>query len=169
MKYVMRFLAAALLMAGLPLVISAATIILVRHAEIGGAMSAETLLSAAGMERAQVLARMLKDSWIRRIYVTELRRTQQTAEPTATALHLTPTVIAQKDTEALLAALRGLGEDETVLLVGHSTTVPVIVKGLGAGEAPAISEAEYDRLTVLTTYAGGKAHAVILRYGAAAH
>jgi broad specificity phosphatase PhoE len=160
-----KVLLAAIFWSCLPASLPAATIILVRHAERSSAMSADALLSPVGTERAQLLARMLKDSGVQRIYVTEVRRTQQTAEPIAATLHLTPVVIAQSDTEALISQLRGLGENETVLVVGHTNTIPLIAERLGAGPVAAMPDSEYDRLTVLYVLPGGKAHAVTLRYG----
>ena len=155
----------AMFAAWLPSLLSAATIILVRHAERSSAMSADSLLSPAGEERARQLAQVLKDTGIQRIYVTEVRRTQQTAEPIAARLHLTPVIIAQKDIDKLVSQLESLGENETVLVVGHSNTVPLIIERLGAGKASPMGEAEYDRLTVLFTPTGGKARVVTLRYG----
>ena len=152
--------------AGLPRVASAATIILVRHAERISAMSADSLLSPAGEERAQQLSAVLKDAQIQRIYVTEVRRTQQTAAPIAERLHLTPIVIAKNNMDALVSQLQKSGADETVLVVGHTDTVPLIIKRLGAGSAPAIRDDEYDRLTVVFLTNGGKAQVVTLRYGA---
>ena len=128
-------------------------------------MSADALLSPAGEERAKLLAQLLKDAGIRRIFVTEVRRTQQAAAPIAAKLHLTPVVIAQKDTDALLSELRALSEDETVLVVGHANTVPLIIERLGAGSVPAMPDTEYDRLTVLFTASRDKPHVVTLRYG----
>lgn len=161
-----KLLLGAALLCWLPSALAAATIILVRHAERSAAMSSDAPLSPAGEARARLLAQMLRDSGIRRIYVTEVRRTQQTAEPVAAMLHLTPVVIAQKDTDALVSQLGKLGEDETVLVVGHTDTVPAIVERMGGGTAPAMADSEYDRLTVLVTRPNGKAQAVILRYGA---
>ncbi len=151
--------------AWLPSVLSAATIILVRHAERTSGMSADANLSPAGEKRAQELSQMLKDAKIQHIYVTEVRRTQQTAAPTAARLHLKPIVIPQKDTGALVGELRGLGQDETVLVVGHTDTLPGIIERLGGGQTPAFRDSEYDRLTVLVTGRGDKAQVVILRYG----
>ena len=165
----MKMWIAAVLLAWLPSVVSAATIIVVRHAEFNGAMSADPSLNAAGKQRAELLARMLADAGIRRIYVATLRRTQETAAPLAEKLHLTPVVIAQDDTNGLLKQLRSLAEGETVLVVGRASTVPLIVKGLGAGDAPAMSDAEFDRMTVITTSPGGHAQALLLRFGAISH
>lgn len=160
-----KLLAVVLLAACLSPAAPAATIILVRHAERSSAMSADAPLSAAGEERARQLSHLLKDANIRRIYVTEVRRTQQTAEPLAARLHLKPIVIAQKNVNELIDRLRELSEDETVLVVGHATTVPLIVERLGGGSAPPMADTEYDRLTVLFHPRSGKGSVLILRYG----
>ena len=165
-RHLYKPLLAAILLTWLTSALPAATIILVRHADRAAAMSADALLSPAGEERATLLAQVLKDSAIGRIYVTEVRRTQQTAAPIAARLHLTPIVIPQSDTDALIGQLRKLGENETALVVGHANTVPLIVERLGAGPVPAMPDSEYDRLTVVFIPAGGKPHALTLRYGA---
>lgn len=146
--------------------LTAATIILVRHAERSSAMSSDVPLSAAGEERAKALAQMLRDAGIEHIFVTQLRRTQQTAAPLAAQLHLKPVVIAEQDTDALLRRLRALGENETALVVGHSETVPLIVEQLSGEKMAPMGDGEYDRLIVLVT---GKSQAAVvrLRYGKA--
>ena len=156
-------------MASLPSCASAATILLIRHAERNPGMSPDVLLNAAGEQRAKDLVDVLKDANIKRIYVTEVRRTQQTAEPLAAQLHLKPEVIAAKDVDVLVSRLRSLGEDETVLVVGHANTAPQVVEKLGGGSVPVLGENEYDRLTVVYTGAGGKARVLTLRYGKPAH
>jgi broad specificity phosphatase PhoE len=163
-----KTLPAILFAAALPSVVSAATVILVRHAERRSAMSADALLSSAGQERARQLSQMLKDAKVQRIYVTEVRRTQQTAEPIAARLHLKPIVIAQKDTDALVRQLRETGDDEVVLIVGHADTVPLIISRLGGAPVAPIRDNEYDRLTVLFTKTGGKTQVLTLRYGTVA-
>lgn len=160
-----RALLAAVLFWFVP-ALPAATIILVRHAERSSAMSSDAPLSAAGEERAKALAQMLRDAGVEHIFVTEVQRTQQTAAPLAARLHLKPVVIAQKDTDALLARLRALEDDETALVVGHTNTAPLIVEQLGGGKIAPIADSEYDRLIVLVT-GEGKAKVVTLRYGKA--
>jgi broad specificity phosphatase PhoE len=154
-----------LLLAGLSPVAPAATIILVRHAEKNAGMTPDVLLNPSGEERARELARALKDAKIGAIFTTEVRRTQQTAEPTATEFHLQPIVIPAKDIDALVSRLQALPADETALVVGHSNTVPMLVERLG-GAAPAMSDAEYDRLVVVVTSKQGKPVILTLRYGA---
>jgi broad specificity phosphatase PhoE len=160
----------ALFCGWLPPSISAATIIVVRHAERVSTMSsADALLTPAGEERARQLGEVLKDANIQRIYVTDLRRTQQTAEPIAARLHLTPIVIAKNEIDALVGQLRKAGDNETVLVVGHSDTVPQIVERLGGRSVPALREDEYDRMILVSLAAHGEAQVVTLRYGNVSH
>ena len=158
-------LLAIVLCLGLTPLGSAATIILVRHAERANMMSPDALLSRAGEERARQLADVLRDAKIRRIFVTDVRRTQQTAEPIAEQLHVTPIIIPKADIEGLLSQLRKIQDDETVLVVGHADTVPMLVERLGGGTVPAIEDDEYDRMMVVFLEGGGKARTVTLRYG----
>ena len=72
--------------------------------------------------------------WFRRdppnvIYVSSTKRAQQTAAPLAQRLQLTPKIYDPRDTPGLLASV--IKEPGTVLVVGHSNTVPDIVAGLG--------------------------------------
>lgn len=160
-----RYALTVLLLAGLSPLAQAATIILVRHADRNGGMAPDVSLSRSGEVRARELARVLKDSKIGAIFTTEVRRTQQTAEPVATEFHLQRIVIPAKDTEALVSRLQALPDDETVLVVGHSNTIPLLVERLG-GAVPAMSDTEYDRLLVVVTGKSGKPVILTLRYGA---
>lgn len=68
------------------------------------------------------------------IYVTDTKRARQTAAPLARRLGVTPRIYDPADNPRLIAAV--LNEAGTVLIVGHSNTVPAIVEGLG-GPRPA--------------------------------
>jgi phosphohistidine phosphatase SixA len=131
------------------------TVFMVRHAERadteGGAaptMGTDPTLSAAGHARAAQLATLLKDADVRAIFVTEYKRTQETAAPLAKALGITPTIIPAKDTPALIEKLKAA--PGRALVVGHSNSVPDVIKGMGVPAAPAIADAEYDNLFILT-------------------
>src|SRR5437667_11564086 len=80
-------------------------VVIVRHAEKAANGGNDPDLSSAGHARAEALARILKDSGITAIFSTEFKRTEETAAPTATATHVTPTVVAAKATAALVARL----------------------------------------------------------------
>lgn len=149
----------ALVLAGLmvPTVAAAQTVILVRHAEradggapaTGAAMQGnpDPELSAAGKARAQTLAAMLKDAGITSIYVTQYIRTRDTAKPLADALGLTPEVVNSREMDALVAKIKAQKSGH-VLVVGHSNSVPAIIKALG-GPDVTIADDEYDNLFIL--------------------
>ena len=125
-------------------------IFLVRHAEragISGAAASDTRLSAAGRARAQALANTLRNATITAIYTTEYRRTQETAAPLANSLGIQPEVVFADDTSTLIAkisARRG-----NVLVVGHSNTLPQIIRALGILSRITIAESEYDNLFLI--------------------
>jgi phosphohistidine phosphatase SixA len=139
----------------LPLAASAQQLVfVVRHAERADAgaaqmqVPADPPLSTAGEARAAKLAAMLADAGIRAIYVTEFRRTQDTAKPLATKLGLETRPYSAKGTDELIRELRSEHAQDIVLVVGHSNTVPAIIKALGGPEVT-IADSEYDNLFVI--------------------
>jgi broad specificity phosphatase PhoE len=143
---------------------SAQSVILVRHAERAGGMSADVGISGAGQCRAQVLANMLADAGVKRIYVTEVGRTQQTAEPLARKLDIVPQVIPAKDIGALVTKLRNGEPRGVALVVGHANTLPEIIERLGGGTIAAIADNAYDWMFVVTLIGPKQASVVRLRY-----
>lgn len=90
-------------------------------------------LTAEGVKYAAAV-----DDWFLRdppnaIYVSSTKRAQQTAAPLAARLKVTPIIYDPRDTPGLIASVSV--ETGTVLIVGHSNTVPDIVEKLG-GERP---------------------------------
>jgi 2,3-bisphosphoglycerate-dependent phosphoglycerate mutase len=146
-------------------VLAQSTIFVVRHAEradagMAAVSGADPDLSDLGRARAESLAAMLKDARITHIFVTEFKRTRQTAEPLATRLRLVPTVMSSKSTPGV--AERVKSTPGNVLVVGHSNTVPDILKALGVEEAVVLADSEYDNLFVVTS--GASPSLVRLRY-----
>jgi phosphohistidine phosphatase SixA len=126
-------------------------IILVRHAErVQSAMNDDAPLTDAGRARAERLATLLAKADVKAIFVTRFRRTQETAKPVAAALGLTP--IEESDTDQLIAKLRAHGT-ETVLVVGHSDTVPDVIKAFG-GPPVTIADDAFDDVFVLAPATG---------------
>jgi phosphohistidine phosphatase SixA len=131
------------------------TVFVVRHAEradtaagAAPAMAADPALSDAGRARAESLAAALKDAKVVAIFATEFKRTQATAAPLAKALGLQVTTISSKEPAKLIEAVKTAGG--SVLVVGHSNTVPAIVKDLGVAAPITVGDAEYDNLFVVT-------------------
>jgi broad specificity phosphatase PhoE len=146
-------------------------VFVVRHAErassaapaAGSAMMADDPpLSAAGEQRAARLAAMLAAADIGHIFTSEYRRTKQTADPIAKQLGITPVSIAAKDPDALIARVRGV--EGNALIVGHSNTVPDLLKKLGVAEPVAIGDNDYDNLFVVFRIDAGKATLVRLTF-----
>jgi len=142
------------------------TIIIVRHAEkqSDSADLKDPPLSPTGQARAERLSRMLNDADIKAIMVTPFARTRQTAEPLAKQAGITPMAIAADDVAAVTSRIRDQHAGQTVLVVGHSNTVPAIVAALSAQSVPAIAETEFDHLYIVTKGDWG-ARVLHLRYG----
>jgi broad specificity phosphatase PhoE len=148
-----------------------ALVVIVRHAEKATAPKDDPPLSAAGAERARALANALAHAGVTAVVTTQLKRTQETAQPIVDALELTPEVVAVGDEPvathaANVAAAVRRHSKGVVLVVGHSNTVPDIIAALGGPRIPEICESQYANLFVL---APGPAQARLVRgaYGAA--
>ena len=139
------------------------TIFLVRHAEradtAAGISMTDPSLSDAGRLRAGSLERMLRDAGISAIFVTEFKRTQETAAPLAKTAGVTPTVITSKEVPALVAKLKQ--HAGRALVVGHSNSVPEIIKALGVTTPVTIADTEFDNLFIVNPDTG---HLIQLRY-----
>jgi broad specificity phosphatase PhoE len=149
-----------LLFVFVPIVSAQPVVVIVRHAEKAGNGGNDPDLSSEGRVRAGALARILKDSGITAIFTTEFKRTQETAAPTATSIHVTPTVVAAKDTTALVTKLHQLNGN--ALVVAHGDTIPNIVKALGIDISINIPDADYSELLIVTL--GDKPQLFRLRY-----
>lgn len=138
------------------------TIIFVRHAERadGGAgvnmmttTPADPPLSAVGEARANKLAAMLADAGIKAIFATEFKRAQDTGKPLAAKLGLAVQTVPAKDPAALVARLKGEHPNDVVLVIGHSNTLPDLIKAFG-GRTITMRDDEYDAMYVLAPATG---------------
>jgi phosphohistidine phosphatase SixA len=148
-----------------------ALIVIVRHADRASEPADNPPLTAAGTQRAQDLAKVLRDVKFTGIITTALVRTRDTAKPTATALGLTPEVLTVNlgDRDAHIKAVDGAVRRHaggSVLVVNHSNSIAAIIAALGGPRMPNICETVYDHLFMLVQTAG-KIQLVNLRYGAA--
>jgi broad specificity phosphatase PhoE len=146
------------------------TIVLVRHAEKQIGAIDDAPLTPQGEQRALRLAQMLGDAdafgRVQRIYVTDTRRSQQTAAGLAQRLNLKPVLVEPKASSGDLAR-RVLRENRggRALVVGHSNTVPELVAKLsGADQVPSMGDEEFDTLYVVTVPTIGRASVLRLKY-----
>lgn len=103
-------------------------VFLVRHAQKAGP---DGPLSSRGMEMAARLEDLALLKGVTRIYVTEKARTRQTAQPLARRLGIAPVVIPSFQWALQVEALCSQPSESMVLVVGHSSTIPGILKRLG--------------------------------------
>ena len=141
----------------------------VRHAERADAGSpdakmttADPPLSAVGRARAERLAAMLRSAKIKQVFTTELVRTRQTAAPTAAEAHVEPIVVPSKDLDDLVGRITKT--KGPTLVVGHSNTVPDILKKLGVSESVHVGNQDFDDLFIVVRGAADAVTLVRLKY-----
>ncbi len=142
-------------------------VILVRHAELQGAAMApakDLALSEAGEARAKRLAGILKDAGVGAIYVTDFVRTLKTAEPLSRELNRELTVLPKGDPQELVERLRKNHGGQTVVLVGHTDTLPGLLKARGHPADIKIEAQDYGNIFVVTPKSDGIPRFVRLRY-----
>jgi 2,3-bisphosphoglycerate-dependent phosphoglycerate mutase len=143
------------------------TVVLVRHAEkeTTDPNDNDPPLRGVGVARAKELSWLLQDAGIDQIFISERRRTQETAAPLAERLELKPEAIKRADTSTLPARIRNEFCGQEILIVGHSDTVPELIKALGIEKAPEIADDQYDFLFILRWSKHDKSTLLTLRYG----
>ncbi len=150
---------------------AATTVIVVRHAEKATDGGNDPHLSDAGKVRAERLAAALRDARIDAIFVTQFKRTRETAEPSAAAFKapIAEVSVDSKDiagyVSRLVKEIRDKHAGGTVLVVSHSNTVPQIVEALTGVKVADIKDDEYGRLYIVTIPASGHSSVVAAQYG----
>jgi broad specificity phosphatase PhoE len=146
---------------------AAQTVILVRHAELQGSAMAQPkdmALSEIGKARADRLAGILKEADVGAIYVTDYVRTIKTAEPLARDLNKDVTVVPKGDPRDLVDRIRKGNGGQTVLLVGHTDTLPGLLKALGHPAEVKIEKDDYGSIFVVVPSIDSTPALLRLRY-----
>ncbi len=139
------------------------TFILVRHAEKD--YGRDPILIDIGVERAERLKEVLKNTDLDAVYSTDTRRTQQTAAPTATEKKLPVISYDPAALQDFAYNLKRLYKGKTVLIVGHSNTTPAMANYLTESDAyPRFSELDYTNLYIVTLPRIGKPRVLKLRF-----
>lgn len=152
------------------------TVVLVRHAEKAEEPRDDPPLTEAGRARARELARVLAGSGVKAVFTSHLLRTRQTAEPLAAQLGLavTPLTLRLKPSnprevtkESIEEIVRNVERHAggAVLVVGHTNSIPEVIRMLGGDTVPTIDEKKFDDLFVLTVYGRRKSRVVRMKYG----
>lgn len=122
------------------------TIYVMRHLERDPGQDPD--LNAVGAANAERLASWFARNPPKAIYVSQFRRSQQTAAPLAKKLKLSPVGYQARAPEAIYDGVRA--SKGPVLIVAHNNTVPVIVEALGGPKAAGdLEETDYGRIWIL--------------------
>lgn len=122
---------------------SPGTVIVVRHMEKAPGGGDDPTLSDIGAARAERVATVLAATGVDAVYATQYRRTVETATPLAQRLSLPLHIYDAGVTADLIRLLDDRHRAETVVVVGHSNTVPDIVQALSGEDVGPIGEDRY--------------------------
>jgi broad specificity phosphatase PhoE len=134
-------------------------IYVVRHGEKAPA-GKDPELSEQGKARAQNIATTLHRVGITNIFSSTTARTQQTAQPLAQRSSLVVQTYDPSAPKALAEKVKAL--NGVVLVVGHSNTVPDLVRLFGGAPGSDIADNEYDRMYQLIVGPNGAVTTVLL-------
>lgn len=122
---------------------TANTLYFVRHAEKQN-VGADPELTSCGQARAEALAGYFANADISAVYATAYQRAQQTGGPVARQHQSKIYLYDARDPSALITQLRAA--EQSVLVVGHSNTIPQLVTLLSGIEIAPLSEQDYSML-----------------------
>jgi len=135
------------------------TFILVRHAEKATDDAKDPNLSEVGLMRAQSLAKLLAATTVDAVYSTPYKRTRNTVAPAATAKGFD--VLEYNKIEEMDALLKKY-EGGTVLVCGHSNTVPAIANYLvGKNSFQQFEDDDYGNIIIVSVIKKGKSTKVV--------
>ena len=163
----MRRLAAFLLVAAaLGCAKAPTTVLIVRHAEKLTNAGGDPDLSPVGVARANALAAVAAHAGVEAAYVTQYRRTKETAAPLHVPMIEVPVNLSAPGDypKRLAEAIASHSAGKVVLVVSHSNTVPAIVETLAHVKVPPLADAEYDRLYIVALPASGVPRVISARY-----
>jgi len=162
-RRILATVAALALFAGAAPAFAQKAIVVVRHAEKAD-QSTDPVLSAEGTARAEALAKTLASMDVKAVYVTQYQRTALTAAPLMKASGLKPIQVHSDATPELVERMKKEHPNDVVLTVGHSNSVPRILKLLGATENIQLGDNDYDNLFIVVPAASGPPTLLRLKY-----
>lgn len=143
----------------------AQVVVLVRHAEKAAEPSSDPVLTEQGVARARALLDRLENIPIDQIITSQLARTRLTAQFVAEQRGIEPDIVPMENgleehIVSVAEAVRSKSAGESILVVGHSNTIPSIVRALTGIEIDPIEDDEYSRIIILVTDPDGRTRMV---------
>lgn len=144
------------------------TFYLVRHAEKD--TGSNPALKQVGYTRAGDLYRVLKNKKIDKIYVSQYRRTELTADSLRiyNKIDVVKYKVDENGNDLFEKIMLRTTKQNKILIIGHSNTIPSIIRRLGVTnfDITEIPDNEYDNLYTVTIKEN-KASLKIMKYGKA--
>ncbi|MEO9485625.1 MAG: phosphoglycerate mutase family protein [Ekhidna sp.] len=141
------------------------TFILVRHAEKGDDGTRNPPLNEDGTARSANLAEMLANQEVSALYSTPFKRTQETLQPIADMKGMEVMNYDPYAKGEWLATLIDKHSGGTVVISGHSNTIPALANALVGNETfSQFDEKDYSNLIIIVTNEVGKGKLVRLKF-----
>lgn len=141
------------------------TFILVRHAEKANDGTRNPPLNEDGKTRSANLAEMLASQEIAALYSTPFKRTQETLQPIADMKSLEVQSYDPYAKGEWLATLAEKHAGGTVVISGHSNTIPSLANALLGNETfSQFDESDYSNLIIIVASEVGKGTLVRLKF-----
>jgi broad specificity phosphatase PhoE len=149
---------------------STTTVVLTTHAEIDSNTGINPGLSQLGSERANSLQEIIASidvvAGVDAIYATQLRATQETAEPISKNLSLPINVFDVSDVEGLIKTIMDKHKGKIILIVTHPDALPKLVIELqGSKKIEPIALGENNKIFIVSVPWFGKVKTLQLKYG----
>jgi broad specificity phosphatase PhoE len=133
------------------------TYYLIRHAEKNrtNPSNKDPELTEIGLKRAQKWASTFKNIKFDKIYVTNYKRTKQTAQPTADTNKVS--IEIYNPLNLYSESFKNSTKGKNVLIVGHSNTTPLFAnKIIGENKYPEIDDSNNSNLYIVTVSENSK-------------
>jgi len=136
--------------------------LVIRHAE-KEAVGKDPALTAAGRGTAQDWSKMLMGSGVEIVIHTDARRSRETGKIIASALGVEQAEVPMADIAGLFDLLTFDYEEQNVLIIAHTETIPAILSRLGVQEKVEIAANDYKNLFLVISAANSQGALVKLR------
>lgn len=144
----------------------ATTIYLVRHAEKAADGTADPKLSEAGKERTISLVYTLQEDTLDAVFSTNTLRTKSTGYPIADYNNLEVRIYDPRNQHLFLKKVIKQFKGKTILIVGHSNTIPKLLNLLlGKEKYQQFKEYQYNDLFMAETIGLGQSKVHHFKYG----
>jgi len=133
------------------------TVVIVRHAE-----TEYDGLTPLGEKRAKTLARILQDSGVSAVFSTPTPRAKETVDNLG--IPIQEYGYSGPGIQDLASLIKEQYIGKTVLVAGHSNTIPQTIEALGPISAPPIDPQEHNDLFIVVICHNGRASLTHLKY-----